>query len=146
MRLIAIRIAQQDRDLIERDAALSRQTLNAALPRLDKFAYVGVFSSGLFNAAGGARPAGAATTAPAPMGPAWEDQHKAELDNTAWKKGLKLLWFATGKEDRLMPSTKSTVAMLEQHGFKPVFVESAGGHTWLNWRNYMNEFVPQLFK
>jgi len=110
------------------------QTLNAAIPRLDKFAYVGVFSSGLFNAAA------------AGTGPTWEDRHVAELDNAAWKKGLKLVWFATGKEDRLMPSTKSTVAMLEKHGFKPVFVESAGGHTWLNWRDYMNQFVPQLFK
>jgi enterochelin esterase-like enzyme len=109
------------------------QTLNAALPALDKFSYIGVFSSGLFNAAN-------------QQGPSWEEQHKAALDNSAWKKGLKLLWFATGKEDRLMPSTKSTVAMLEKHGFKPVFLESAGGHVWLNWRDYMNQFVPQLFK
>jgi enterochelin esterase-like enzyme len=107
------------------------QTLNAALPRLDKFAYIGVFSSGLFNGRGG---------------PSFEEQHKAELDNAGWKRGLKLLWFATGKDDRLIASTKSTVEMLEKHGFKPVFIESPGGHTWLNWRNYMNEFVPQLFK
>ena len=71
---------------------------------------------------------------------------QAELDNSAWKRGLKLLWFATGKEDRLIASTKSTVEMLEKHGFKPVFIESPGGHTWLNWRNYMTEFAPQLFK
>lgn len=119
------------------------QTLNAALPQLDKFAYIGVFSSGLFNA-GGARAGGAAAAQPA--GPSFEEQHKAELDNTAWKKGLKLLWFSTGKDDRLITSTKSTVQMLEKHGFKPIFIESPGGHTWLNWRNYMNEFVPQLFR
>ncbi len=119
------------------------QTLNAAIPRLDKFAYIGVFSSGLFNA-GGARAGGAAPAQPA--GPSWEEQHKAELENAGWKKGLKLLWFATGKDDRLIASTKSTVAMLESHGFKPVFIETPGGHTWLNWRNYMNDFVPQLFK
>ena len=120
------------------------QTLNAALPRLDKFAYIGVFSSGLLNMSTGPRPGG--TTPPPPAGPTWEEQHKAELDNAAWKKGLKLLWFATGKEDRLIPNTKATVAMLEKHGFKPVFLETTGGHTWLNWRNYMNDFVPQLFK
>ena len=119
------------------------QTLNAALPRLDKFAYIGVFSSGLFNA-GGMRAGGAAPAQP--PAPSFEEAHKAELDNAAWKKGLKLLWFATGKEDRLIASTKNTVEMLEKHGFKPVFIETPGGHTWLNWRNYMNEFVPQLFK
>ena len=116
------------------------QTLNAAIPRLDKFAYIGVFSSGL----GGPRPGG--TAAAQPAGPSWEEQHNADLDNAAWKRGLKLLWFATGKDDRVIANTKSTVEMLEKHGFKPVFIESPGGHTWLNWRNYMNDFVPQLFK
>jgi len=32
------------------------------------------------------------------------------------------------------------------HGFNPVFKQSAGGHTWLNWRDYLNEFAPQLFQ
>jgi hypothetical protein len=22
---------------------------------------------------------------------------------------------------------------------------AGGGHTWINWRNYLNEFAPQLF-
>ena len=26
-----------------------------------------------------------------------------------------------------------------------VYVESEGGHTWLNWRDYLNEFAPKLF-
>ena len=40
----------------------------------------------------------------------------------------------------------STGDLLKQHGFNPVFKESPGGHTWINWRNYLNEFVPQLFQ
>jgi enterochelin esterase family protein len=114
------------------------QTLNAALPHLDKFAYIGVYSSGLIGSF-------ARAGAPAPTGPSWEETHKAELDNAAAKKGLKLLWFATGVDDGLMPTTKGTVAMLEKHGFNPVMKESPGGHTWINWRNYLNEFAPQLF-
>jgi enterochelin esterase family protein len=74
----------------------------------------------------------------------WEEQHREALDNPA-KKGLKVLWFSTGKEDRLMPVTLATVDMLKKHGFQPVFLESPGGHTWINWRNYLNEFAPQLF-
>jgi enterochelin esterase family protein len=27
-----------------------------------------------------------------------------------------------------------------------VFVESPGGHTWINWRNYLSDFAPQLFR
>jgi len=43
-------------------------------------------------------------------------------------------------------TTKATVEMLEKHGFSPVYRASGGGHTWINWRNYLNEFTPQLFQ
>jgi enterochelin esterase family protein len=117
------------------------QTLNIAIPHLDKFAYVGVYSSGLLGSFGGGR-----AGAPPPQGPTWEERHKAELDNAAVKKGLKLVWFSTGVDDGLMNTTKGTVALLKAHGFNPVFKESPGGHTWINWRNYLNEFTPQLFQ
>ena len=68
----------------------------------------------------------------------------AALDNAATKKGLKLFWFATGSDDALMPTTKSTVELFKRHGFSPAFKESQGGHTWANWRDYLNEFAPQL--
>jgi len=118
------------------------QTLNIAIPNLEKFAYVGVYSSGLIGAFGGGR--GAAPTPP--PGPGWEEQHMAELDNAAARKGLKLLWFSTGVDDGLMATTRSTVEMLKKHGFSPVLKESAGAHTWINWRNYLTEFAPQLFQ
>ena len=45
-----------------------------------------------------------------------------------------------------MPNTKNTVEMLKKHGFSPVFKESLRGHVWLNWRDYLIEFAPQLFQ
>lgn len=120
------------------------QTLNIAIPHLDKFAYIGVFSSGLIGMLGGRRgPDG--QPAPPPS-PSWEEQHQAELDNAAAKKGLKLVWFSTGVDDGLITTSKATVEMLKKHGFNPVFKESPGAHTWINWRNYLNEFAPQLFQ
>ena len=124
------------------------QTLNIAIPHLEKFSYVGVYSSGLIGSFGGGR-GGAPAVAPAvaPAGPSpWETQHMAELDNAAAKKGLKLLWFSTGADDGLITTTKATVELLKKHGFAPVFQESPGAHTWLNWRNYLIEFAPQLFQ
>jgi enterochelin esterase family protein len=121
------------------------QTLNIGIPNLDKFAYVGVYSSGLL---GGGRGRGAAPApgTPAPVfGEAWEKQNAVTLDNAALKKGLKVFWFATGVEDGLMPTTKSTVELFKKHGFTPTMKESPGGHTWLNWRDYLIEFAPQLF-
>jgi enterochelin esterase family protein len=76
----------------------------------------------------------------------WEKQNLAKLNDLNLKKGLRLLWFATGKEDGLITTTKATVELFEKHGFKPVFKESPGGHTWINWRAYLTEFVPQLFQ
>ena len=121
------------------------QTLNFAMSHLDRVAYVGVFSSGVFSR--GPRPAAAgAPAAPATVPAEWVQQHTAMLDNASLKPGLKLLWFSTGSDDRLIPVSKATVALLKDHGFQPVFLESAGGHTWLNWRDYLNEFAPQLFQ
>jgi enterochelin esterase family protein len=114
------------------------QTLNIAIPHLDKFAYIGVYSSGLIAGLLGSQ-------AQAP-GASWEQLHQSELDNPAAKKGLKLVWFSTGADDRLITTSKSTVDLLKRHGFNPVFKESPGGHTWINWRNYLNEFAPQLFQ
>ena len=148
-------------------------TLQVAFPRLDRFAYIGVYSSGLLGAfpglAGGRGPAAAAPPAAAPSTPAaaapapaargggpaglpamspseWESANAKMLDDPALKRGVKLLWFATGKEDRLITTTAATVELLKKHGFSPVFKESPGGHTWLNWRAYLGEFVPQLFQ
>jgi enterochelin esterase family protein len=115
------------------------QTLNIAIPHLDQFAYVGVFSSGIFGIV--PRPG-----APPPSGPSWEEQHQAELDNASLKKGLQLLWFSTGKDDFLLQTTHGTVDMFKKHGFEPVYAESTGGHTWINWHNYLNEFAPRLFR
>ena len=36
--------------------------------------------------------------------------------------------------------------LLKKHGFAPVILESEGGHTWLNWRDYLSQFAPQLFQ
>lgn len=76
---------------------------------------------------------------------AWEEQNKATLDNPALKKDLKLFWFSTGKDDGLIATSKATVELFKKHGFNATFEESPGAHTWINWRNYLDEFAPKLF-
>ncbi len=71
---------------------------------------------------------------------------RANLDNASLKKGLKLFWFATGKEDGLITTTNATVELFKKHGFNPIMKETPGGHTWINWRDYLNEFAPMLFQ
>ena len=144
------------------------QTLDIAFTHLSMFAQIGVFSSGASlggGRRGAAPPADAASgrgaalttveTAPAaaaagaptstPGLAAWEKNHLADLDNASLKKGTRLVWFSTGKDDRLITNSKSTVDLLKKHGFDAIFLESAGAHSWFNWRNYLIEFTPQLF-
>jgi len=111
------------------------QTLTAAFATLDKFAYIGVFSSGAgLGQAGGSNYN------------AWEEGHKAVLDNPKLKKGIKLIWMSTGRDDGLIANSRATVEILKRHGFNPVFIESSGAHTWINWRDYLGQFAPQLFR
>jgi enterochelin esterase family protein len=122
------------------------QTLNIAIPHLDKFAYIGVFSSGILGGGGRGARGAAPVDPPPPFGEAWEKANLASLDNAATKRGLRLFWFSTGKEDGLITTSRSTVDLLKKHGFAPVFLESEGAHTWLNWRDYLAAFAPQLFQ
>ena len=115
------------------------QTLNIGIPHLDMFAYLGVYSSGVFGIAGGGRGG-------APQGPSFEEQHQAVLDDAKLKEGLKLFWFATGKDDFLVQTSRATVEMFKKHQFDVVYRETEGAHTWINWRNYLNEFAPLLFQ
>jgi hypothetical protein len=98
---------------------------------LAEYAYVGVFSSGVFDVRDSSQ---------------WEDEHRAQLDDAALKRGLNLVWFSTGRDDRLLDTTAATVDLLKRHGFAVSYEPSAGAHTWINWREYLNKFAPQLFE
>ena len=104
--------------------------MTIAFAHLDRFSAIGVFSSGVLF--GGADE--------------FEKNHLATLDDTNLRKGLKTVWFSTGSDDSLLPVSKATVTMLNRHGMNATFKESTGAHTWINWRNYLYEFAPQLFR
>ncbi|MDR2954486.1 MAG: esterase [Prevotella sp.] len=63
-----------------------------------------------------------------------------------WKNGIKLYWIAIGKTDFLYKQVTDYRAKLDSYNLKYTYYESEGGHTWSNWRDYMLEFIPQLFK
>lgn len=121
------------------------QTLNVLIGKLDQFSYVGVYSSGLIGIVPIQR-AGGPPPAPVPNPYPWEEQNRARLDDANLRKGLRVFWFATGKDDFLLPTTRATLDLFKKHGFTVEFKETEGGHTWLNWRDYLIEFVPRLFQ
>ena len=68
-------------------------------------------------------------------------QLAAQRDN-----GFKLYWIACGKTDFLYKNNIAYMKYLDSVKFPYVYRESEGGHTWRNWRMYISEFVPMLFK
>jgi len=73
-------------------------------------------------------------------------QNLDEKLKTQQKNSYKLYWIAIGKTDFLYKNVSEYRQNLDKMDFKYQYIESEGGHTWSNWRTYLNDFVPQLFK
>jgi enterochelin esterase-like enzyme len=107
------------------------QTLEIAMRNLRDYGYIGVFSSGVFGVT---------------QDSSWQDAHAPVLGDERLRAGVELMWFSTGRDDFVLETTEATVALLEHSGFDVEYHESAGGHTWINWREYLQAFTPRLFR
>lgn len=58
----------------------------------------------------------------------------------------KLYWIGIGKTDFLYKLNAAYRQQLDAKGYQYTYYETEGGHTWKNWRTYLCEFVPLLFK
>ena len=104
-------------------------TIQNGLTHPELFHYIGVFSMGL-------------------QSPQQAADYAARND-AALKQGarsFKLVYYAMGKEDFLYGTAAPTRAMLDKYGIAHVYNESGGGHTWINWRRYLADFAPRLFR
>ena len=61
------------------------------------------------------------------------------------KSNLKLLWFACGKDDRLVENARQLSAALKEKNIPHTFKETTGNHSWPVWRRHLGEFLPLLF-
>ena len=61
--------------------------------------------------------------------------------------GARLYYVGCGVDDKLAHagSTK-LMELLRKIDMRYVFKESTGGHTWFNWRIYLSDFAPRLFR
>jgi enterochelin esterase family protein len=104
-------------------------TLRVGLTHPELFDYVGIFSMGLLNAQQVAE---------------YETQNAKALTQAG--KSMKVVYYGMGKTDFLYASAAPTRAMMEKYGMSPIYNESEGGHTWINWRRYLYDFAPRLFR
>ena len=109
-------------------------TLYITLNNPDMFAYSGMFSAAIGT--------GSEQTA----------AHKeiyADVDGklaTYFSKKPAMLWIGIGRTDFLIQSNNEFRAKLDAAGYPYKYMETDGGHIWKNWRIYLSEFVPLLFK
>lgn len=62
------------------------------------------------------------------------------------KAGYKLYWIGCGDEDFTFAGAKNLDAALTRNGMEHTFYITPGGHTWANWRVYLNTFGQLLFR
>ena len=70
-----------------------------------------------------------------------EEKLKVQFD-----KNPALYWIAIGKTDFLYKANEEHRKLLDEKGYKYTYYESDEGHIWKNWRIYLTEFVPMLFR
>jgi enterochelin esterase-like enzyme len=101
------------------------ESLLTGLNNLEKFAWVGAFSSGGIP----------------------EDFQKdfPALDARATQQ-LHLLWIACSTQDPLITVNRNLREWLKTKGLKVTEIETPGMHTWMVWRRNLAEFVPLLFR
>lgn len=107
-------------------------TIRYGLTHPELFHYIGIFSMGL------------GMQGSLPQVTQFEAVNDAALKRGA--KAFKLVYFAIGKNDFLYPVSAPTRGMFDKYAVKYVYNESTGGHSWINWRRYLNDFAPRLFK
>ena len=69
----------------------------------------------------------------------------AKIDNL-FSKSPKLFWIGIGKTDFLIKNNNDLRAYLDSKKHKYTYMETDGGHIWRNWRIYLTEYTPLLFK
>lgn len=97
----------------------------------DMFNYVGLFSAAIMPN----------KEVSSPIYENMEGKLKVQFD-----KNPALYWIAIGKTDFLYKANEEYRKLLDKKGYKYTYYESDEGHIWKNWRIYLTEFVPMLFR
>ncbi len=101
------------------------ESLLTGLNTLDRFAWIGAFSSGgLIEDFQGDFPG---------------------LDSSA-NKQIRLLWIACGTDDHLIDINRKFRDWLKSKGIQHTDIETPGAHVWMVWRRNLASFAPLLFQ
>ncbi len=107
------------------------QTTRVITTHPDQFAYVAVWSAGV-------NPQSSAD---------FEKRNAAFLASSdRLNKQIKLFSISVGDKDFALAGSRNVADLLKKNSIKHELNISGGGHTWINWRRYLNELAPRLFR
>lgn len=97
----------------------------------DMFDYVGLFSAAIRSVSES-------------DSPVYQDMEQKLM--TQFAKSPRLYWIGIGEKDFLYNENVAFRKILDAHNMPYIYYESPDGHIWKNWRIYLREFSPLLFK
>ena len=98
----------------------------------DMFDYVGLFSAAIMPDK---------NVASAPVYADFDAKLKKQFE-----KKPALYWIGIGDKDFLYKANEEYRQLLDRNGYQYTYFETPDGHIWKNWRIYLTEFAPKLFK
>lgn len=106
------------------------QTLRILTSHPDRFGYISIWSAGIGQNVAD-----------------FESKNATFFDSAdTVNRNLKRLSISVGDKDFTLAGSKNLAELLNKHGIKNELHVSAGGHTWINWRHYLTDLLPQLFQ
>ena len=105
------------------------QTLRVLTTHPDQFAHVAIWSAGLGRNAQD-----------------WEKRNESFLARAdQLNKSVKILDVTVGDKDFALNGSKTLSEILTKRGIRHKLQITGGGHTWINWRQYLRDLAPRLF-
>jgi enterochelin esterase family protein len=100
------------------------QTVYCGIKNPGTFAYLGAFSSAVYQEVQGAL------------------AYNPETVN----KSLRLFWIGCGTEDFLYENNTGMISILKEQGIRHTAHITGGAHEWRLWREYLRDFAQMLFR
>ncbi len=107
-------------------------TLTTGFAHLELFSHVFIYSSGYM----------------ADQRPQWETNLSSVLGDAQGTNQLlnAPIYLAAGATDIALPNSEAVRDIFEEHDIKVLWQDSSLGHEWGNWRRYLAQTLPLMFK